>query len=176
MSWQAVVGAIVGTGAAAVATTLTIVREWSARGGETARIKQRIELLNGLPADSPARARLLEHIEAAVLSLVDREETATRDLQGIVIGVALLAGGVAIALALAYRWWTWTLGAFVGGMGVYGLSLSLGKAQRDSRGNRIGSVQAEVQAQVAAAVDRLRPSRARTSTPHGSRTEGPTPP
>lgn len=156
--------AIVTATLAVAAGALTVAREWAARGGQRAGIKQLVDILNALPPDSAGRRDLEAHIDAAIRSLVIRESYLRRDPSGIVLAVLLLAGAIGMTvLAVRGSWLWWFSAAGMALFGIVGLTISAPMALRDERGRVIGQAKRR-RRQDETSRPRRRPAEARDTT------------
>lgn len=117
---------------------LTLAREWASTRGIRGRIREDIEILDKLEAGSPAAIALHEHIERAVLRLVESDRTHRRDPAGLVLtavfGLATAwAGRVS---ATGSNWWLLPA-AGLAMMTIAGFATSFPKVPRDERGREI---------------------------------------
>jgi hypothetical protein len=75
----------IGLGGAVALAALTLAREWATTRGARSRIRDDIEILEKLPAESPAVDALRGHIERAILRLVESDQTYRRDPSGLIL-------------------------------------------------------------------------------------------
>lgn len=102
------------------------------------RIRDDIEILDRLPAESPAADPLRAHIERSVLRLVESERTHRRDSGGLIL-TAFFAAATAWAVRAAVTGSDWWFIAVVG-LGLFtiaGFATSFPKVPRDERGREI---------------------------------------
>lgn len=87
MQWGPVIA-----GASTIVVAVTpALREWTAARGVRTRLKQDIELVGLLPAESAARKALEAHIERTVERLVEEEHEMRRDPGGFVLALFFTA-------------------------------------------------------------------------------------
>jgi hypothetical protein len=90
---------------------------------------------------------LMEHIEAEIKRLYDRETTGRRDWSGTTLGVIFALGGGygAIWLYGHTEWWRWfwLVTALVAALGLYGIVEGLTIKPRDSKGLAVESPAAD---------------------------------
>ena len=117
----------------------------SLRGAVKGRRGQLISdaaLLAKLPPDSAAYKRLLGHLDEEVARIIDEEDRKRRDVVGVVLGVALLAGAAALVVS-AWRSdgdvspFLWAAAAVVAFLGTVGLVQDAIPRARDDRGRPI---------------------------------------
>ncbi len=110
--------------------------------GRRGRLVSDAELLAKLPPDSAAYERMLGHLDAEVARIIDEEDRKRRDLVGVVLGVALLAGAVALVVS-AWRSdgdvapFLWAAAAVVAILGTVGLVQDVIPRARDDTGRPI---------------------------------------
>ena len=94
--------------------------------GRRGRLVSDAELLAKLPPDSAAYERMLGHLDAEVAHIIDEEDRKRRNLVGVVLGVALLAGAAALVVSAwrsdgdvaPFLWAAAAVGAFLGTVGL----------------------------------------------------------
>ncbi len=110
--------------------------------GRRGRLVSDAELLAKLPPDSPAYERMLGHLDEEVAHVIDDEDRKRRDVVGVVLGVALLAGAVALVVS-AWRSdgdvspYLWAAAAVVAVLGTVGLVQDAMPQARDDAGRPI---------------------------------------
>ena len=110
--------------------------------GRRGRLVSDAELLAKLPPDSAAYERMLGHLDAEVARIIDEEDRKRRDLVGVVLGVALLAGAAALVVS-AWRSdgdvapFLWAAAAVVAILGTVGLVQDVIPRARDDTGRPI---------------------------------------
>jgi hypothetical protein len=104
-------------------------------------LKHDLEILKELPAESKARERLLEHIDKAILSIIESDEEKTRRPLGIVLAIMFLGFAIFLLVEAIIRgsWWWWLLlpAAVTAIFGAVGLSQDAVRRKRDEKGNAI---------------------------------------
>ena len=110
--------------------------------GRRGRLVSDADLLAKLPPDSAAYTRMLGHLDAEVARIIQEEDRKRRDLVGIVLGVALLAGAAALAVSAWHSDgdvspFLWTAAAVVALLGTVGLVQDATPRARDDRGRPI---------------------------------------
>ena len=110
--------------------------------GRRGRLVSDAELLAKLPPDSAAYERMLGHLDAEVARIIDEEDRKRRDLVGVVLGVALLAGAVALVVSAwrsdgAVAPYLWAAAAVVAVLGTVGLVQDAMPRARDDAGRPI---------------------------------------
>src|ERR671920_1096888 len=93
--------------------------------GRRGRLVSDAELLAKLPLDSPAYERMLGHLDEEVAHVIEDEDRKRRDVVGVVLGVALLAGATALVVSAwrsdgdvaPYLWAAAAVGAGLGALG-----------------------------------------------------------
>lgn len=128
--------------AAALPAVAAILGLVNSSGRMRKQIRDDIELLDKLPADSEAHERLLSHIAGQVETLISWRETSKRDWSGLSVGVVItgLFGVGAWWLFGHGRFWTSVLGALslvVAALGLFGISESIARVPRDDKGRRL---------------------------------------
>jgi hypothetical protein len=136
--WE-LVAAIVAAATAVVAGALTIVREVLAQRGRVAAIKDRLALVEALPADSSARKSLQEHVDKMVDQLItvdaDHRRNPTIGITGLLfLTVATWLGWWARDAGL---WGLWLPAAVVGVLGLAMAGDGFSKAERTPTGTRV---------------------------------------
>ena len=100
------------------------------------------DLLAKLPPDSAAYKRMLGHLDEEVARIIEEEDRKRRDVVGVVLGVALLAGAAALAVS-AWRSdrdlspFLWAAAAVVALLGTVGLVQDAIPRARDDTGRPI---------------------------------------
>jgi uncharacterized membrane protein len=110
--------------------------------GRRGRLVSDADLLAKLPPDSAAYERLLGHLDAEVGRIIQEEDRKRRDLVGVVLGVALLAGAAALAVSAWYSDrdvapFLWAAAAVVALLGTVGLVQDATPRARDDAGRPI---------------------------------------
>ena len=67
--------------------------------GRRGRLISDADLLAKLPPDSAAYKRMLGHLDEEVARIIEEEDRTRRDVVGVVLGVALLAGAAALVVS-----------------------------------------------------------------------------
>lgn len=130
-----------GITAAVGGVVIAVLQFLKGRGGTVSTIRELIDLHGVLPDDAVSKGPLLRHIDSRVEGLIRVETSHSRDWSGIAIAsVLLLLGGYS-------TYWGWTrglawlpvtvVGILLTLVGATGLSVSVGKRERDSKGNVI---------------------------------------
>ena len=110
--------------------------------GRRGRLVSDAALLAKLPVDSAAYERLLGHLDEEVARIIDEEDRRRRNLVGVVLGVALLAGAAALVVS-AWRSdrdvapFLWAAAAVVAFLGTVGLVQDAIPRARDDTGRPI---------------------------------------
>jgi hypothetical protein len=110
--------------------------------GRRGRLVSDAELLAKLPPDSPAYERMLGHLDEEVAHVIEDEDRKRRDVVGVVLGVALLAGAAALVVS-AWRSdgdvapFLWAAAAVVAVLGTVGLVQDAMPRARDDAGRPI---------------------------------------
>ncbi len=110
--------------------------------GRRGRLVSDAELLAKLPPDSAAYKRMLGHLDEEVTRIVAEEDRERRNLVGVALGVALLAGAAALVVA-AWRSdgdvapFLWAAAAVVAFLGTVGLVQDATPRARDDTGRPI---------------------------------------
>lgn len=110
--------------------------------GRRGRLVSDADLLAKLPPDSAAYERLLGHLDAEVGRIIQEEDRKRRDLAGVVLGVALLAGAAALAVSAWHSDgdvspFLWAAAAVVALLGTVGLVQDATPRARDDAGRPI---------------------------------------
>ncbi len=114
----------------------------SAVQGRRGRLVGDADLLAKLPPDSAAYKRMLGHLDDEVARIIEDEDGKRRDVVGIVLGVALLAGAAALTIS-AWRSdgdvspFLWAAAAVVAIVGTVGLVQDAIPRTRDDAGRPI---------------------------------------
>ncbi|WP_448607823.1 hypothetical protein [Geodermatophilus sp. URMC 60] len=114
----------------------------SAVQGRRGRLVGDADLLAKLPPDSAAYKRMLGHLDDEVARIIEDEDRKRRDVVGIVLGVALLAGAAALTIS-AWRSdgdvspFLWAAAAVVAILGTVGLVQDATPRARDDAGRPI---------------------------------------
>ncbi len=110
--------------------------------GRRGRLVSDADLLAKLPPDSPAYERMLGHLDEEVARIIEGEDRKRRDLVGVVLGVALLAGAAALVVS-AWRSdgdvspFLWAAAAVVAFLGTVGLVQDATPRARDDTGRPV---------------------------------------
>ena len=110
--------------------------------GRRGRLVSDAELLAKLPPDSAAYERMLGHLDEEVAHIIDEEDRKRRNLVGVVLGVALLAGAAALVVS-AWRSdgdvapFLWAAATVVAILGTVGLVQDATPRARDDTGRPI---------------------------------------
>jgi uncharacterized membrane protein len=110
--------------------------------GRRGRLVSDADLLAKLPPDSAAYERLLGHLDAEVARIIQEEDRKRRDLVGVVLGVALLAGAAALVVSAWHSDrdvspFLWAAAAVVALLGTVGLVQDATPRARDDAGRPI---------------------------------------
>jgi hypothetical protein len=110
--------------------------------GRRGRLVSDADLLAKLPPDSAAYRRMLGHLDAEVARIIQEEDRKRRDLVGVVLGVALLAGAAALAVSAWYSDrdvspFLWAAAVVVALLGTVGLVQDATPRARDDAGRPI---------------------------------------
>lgn len=104
-------------------------------------LKQDLKILKQLPEESTARARLLQHIDKEILSIIESDEEKTRRPSGIVLAITFFGIAIFLMLEAITRagWWWWLVlpAAIIGIFGAVGLSQDAVARKRDEKGNAL---------------------------------------
>lgn len=128
----------IGLGGAVALAALTLAREWATTRSARSRIRDDIEILDKLPAESPAADALRAHIERAILRLVESDQTHRRDPSGLILTAFFVAATAWTVRAAATGSDWWFLAVF--GLGLFaiaGFATSFPKVPRDESGREI---------------------------------------
>ena len=133
-------GAIVGALALVVAAAFQGPKLWRNRRTD---ILRDLEIYDSLPDESGAKAKLLAHIDAEVLTL-SGNGVKTRNPASAGLGVAFIvvAGLLAYLVLASEQPWFWVIAPvvlFFALLGVFGTFEGLTKKHRDASGKPIGS-------------------------------------
>jgi hypothetical protein len=110
--------------------------------GRRGRLISDADLLAKLPPDSAAYKRMLGHLDEEVARIIEEEDRKRRDVVGVVLGVALLAGAAALVVS-AWRSdrdlspFLWAAAAVVAFLGTVGLVQDAIPRARDDSGRPI---------------------------------------
>jgi uncharacterized membrane protein len=110
--------------------------------GRRGRLVSDAELLAKLPPDSAAYTRMLGHLDQEVAHVIADEDRKRRDVVGVVLGVALLAGATALVIS-AWRSdgdvapFLWAAAVVVAFLGTVGLVQDATPRARDDAGRPI---------------------------------------
>ncbi len=110
--------------------------------GRRGRLVSDAELLAKLPPDSAAYERMLGHLDEEVAHIIEDEDHKRRDVVGVVLGVALLAGAVALVVSAWHSDgdvspFLWAAAAVVALLGTVGLVQDATPRARDDAGRPI---------------------------------------
>ena len=110
--------------------------------GRRGRLVSDVELLAKLPPDSAAYERMLGHLDEEVAHIIEDEDRKRRDVVGVVLGVALLAGAVALVVSAWHSDgdvapFLWAAAAVVALLGTVGLVQDATPRARDDAGRPI---------------------------------------
>ncbi len=110
--------------------------------GRRGRLVSDADLLAKLPPDSDAYKRMLGHLDDEVARIIQEEDGKRRDLVGVLLGVALLAGAAALAVSAWHSDrdlypFLWAAAAVVALLGTVGLVQDATPRARDDRGRPI---------------------------------------
>lgn len=109
-------------------------------GRRRSRLKIDAEIAAALP-ESPARERLLAHLDRQIERLIEDETEKTRDLPMLGVAIVVLPALVALTAWLVLLGWPWWLLTVLTGplcvVFAYGVFETAGKAKRDDRGMRV---------------------------------------
>ena len=110
--------------------------------GRRGRLVSDADLLAKLPPDSAAYKRMLAHLDAEVAHIVEEEDRKQRDVVGVVLCLALLAGAAALVVS-AWRSagdvspYLWAAATVVALLGTVGLVQDATPRARDDSGRPI---------------------------------------
>ena len=110
--------------------------------GRRGRLSSDADLLAKLPSDSAAYTRMLGHLDQEIARIIEEEDRKRRNLAGVVLGVALLAGAAALVVS-AWRSdgdvapFLWAAAAVVAILGTVGLVQDATPRTRDDNGRPI---------------------------------------
>ncbi len=111
-------------------------------GGRRGRLVNDADLLAKLPPGSAAYERMLGHLDEEVARIIEEEDRKRRDVVGVVLGLALLAGAAALVVS-AWRSdgdvspFLWAAAAVVAVLGTVGLVQDAMLRARDDAGRPI---------------------------------------
>ncbi len=110
--------------------------------GRRGRLVSDADLLAKLPPDSAAYKRLVGHLDDEVAHIIEEEDRKRRDVVGVVLGVALLAGAAALAVSAWHSDrdvspFLWAAAAVVALLGTVGLVQDATPRARDDSGRPI---------------------------------------
>ncbi|SDM63990.1 hypothetical protein SAMN05660642_02970 [Geodermatophilus siccatus] len=110
--------------------------------GRRGRLVSDADLLAKLPPDSDAYKRMLGHLDDEVACIIEEEDRRRRDVVGVVLGVALLAGAAALAVSAWHSDrdvspFLWAAAAVVALLGTVGLVQDAMPQARDDAGRPI---------------------------------------
>ena len=110
--------------------------------GRRGRLSSDADLLAKLPPDSAAYKRMLGHLDEEVGRIIEEEDRKRRDVVGVVLGVALLAGAAALVVSAWHSDrdvspFLWAAAAVVAIVGTVGLVQDAIPRTRDDAGRPI---------------------------------------